>query len=97
MTCPFQVAQFHPNGKYVVTGSSDHTCRLWDIHNGQCVRLLAGKKVDSTIVYAHFPTCLFQSAVNAVVFHPNGKQVLTAGKGICVDSKVTVHYILPRA
>ena len=40
-----QVAQFHPNGKYIATGSSDHTCRLWDIHSGQCVRLLAGKKV----------------------------------------------------
>ena len=40
-----QVAQFHPNGKYIATGSSDHTCRLWDIHSGHCVRLLAGQKV----------------------------------------------------
>ena len=40
-----QVVQFHPNGKYIATGSSDHTCRLWDIHSGQCVRLFTGKKV----------------------------------------------------
>ena len=30
------------------------------------------------------PTCVLQSTVNSVVFHPNGKQVLTTGKGAIV-------------
>lgn len=37
--------RFHPNGRYIATGSSDQTCRLWDIQNGQCVRLMPGSKV----------------------------------------------------
>ena len=37
------------------------------------------------IVYT-LPTCFSQSAVNSVVFHPNGKQVLTTGKGAIVIS-----------
>ena len=41
----WQVVQFHPNGKYIATGSSDRTCRLWDVQSGQCVRLLPGSKV----------------------------------------------------
>ena len=40
-----QVVRFHPNGRYIATGSSDQTCRLWDIQNGQCVRLMPGSKV----------------------------------------------------
>ena len=39
------MVRFHPNGKYIATGSRDHTSRLWDIQNGQCVRLLTGNKV----------------------------------------------------
>ena len=41
----FQVAQFHPNGNYIATGSTDRTCRLWDINTGNCVRLYTGSKV----------------------------------------------------
>jgi WD40 repeat protein len=33
---------WHPNCNYVLTGSDDRTVRMWDIHNGRCVRLLAG-------------------------------------------------------
>ena len=41
-----QVARIHPNGSYIATGSSDHTCRLWDINNGACVRVFTGSKVS---------------------------------------------------
>ena len=31
-----KVVQFHPNCNYVITGSSDHTCRMWEIQTGNC-------------------------------------------------------------
>lgn len=33
---------FHPNGCYVFTGSSDKTCRMWDVSTGDSVRLFLG-------------------------------------------------------
>ena len=42
---PPQAVQFHPNCNYLATGSSDRTCRLWDVQSGQCVRLFSGTKV----------------------------------------------------
>ena len=41
-----QCCQFHPNGNYVATGSSDRMIRLYDILNGSCVRVLTGHKVS---------------------------------------------------
>lgn len=49
------VARCHPNGNYVVTGSTDKTCRLWDINSGGCVRLFTGSKV-STVVCTNLAT-----------------------------------------
>ena len=40
-----QVVRFHGNCNYIATGSSDHTCRLWDVQSGQCVRLFSNSKV----------------------------------------------------
>ena len=42
---PSQAVTFHPNGNYLATGSSDHTCRLWDVQSGHCMRLMEGGKV----------------------------------------------------
>jgi len=41
----FQCVQFHPNGNYVATGSSDRSVRIFDVLNGTCVRTLTGHKV----------------------------------------------------
>ena len=59
-----QTIKFHPNSKYVATGSSDRTCRLWDIHNGNCVRVFTGHT----------------GAVKAVAISPNGKLMASAGE-----------------
>jgi WD40 repeat protein len=35
---------FHPDGKYVVTGSYDRTVRLWNVDTGECTLILHGFK-----------------------------------------------------
>ena len=37
--CDVEVIEFHPNGHYVATGSSDRQVRLWSVETGECVRL----------------------------------------------------------
>ena len=53
-----QVVRFHPNGKYIATGSCDHTCRLWDIQSGRCVRLMTGSKVWCKGHFIYICTCV---------------------------------------
>lgn len=46
--------RFHPNSNYVATGSADRTVRLWDVLNGNCVRIFTGHKVSYTfLIPAH--------------------------------------------
>jgi WD40 repeat protein len=52
---------FSPNGSQVLTGSDDHTARLWDTANAKLLSTLEGHT----------------GAVTSVVFSPNGSQVLT--------------------
>lgn len=42
--------RFHPNSNYVATGSADRTVRLWDVLNGNCVRIFTGHKVFYTFI-----------------------------------------------
>ena len=34
--------QFDYTGDYCITGSIDRTCKLWDVHTGQCMETLRG-------------------------------------------------------
>ena len=48
--------RFHPNANYVATGSSDRTIRLWDVLNGNCVRILTGHKVRWVTICFFLPS-----------------------------------------
>ncbi|EDW27828.1 GL19804 [Drosophila persimilis] len=39
-----EVCLFHPNGKYLATGSADATARIWDCDKRTQMRLFRGHK-----------------------------------------------------
>ncbi|RUS21583.1 WD40-repeat-containing domain protein [Jimgerdemannia flammicorona] len=56
--------KFHPNSKYIVTGSGDRTARLWDVQRGTCVRVFTGHT----------------GSINAVAVSPDGRLMASAGE-----------------
>src|SRR5579872_4003980 len=57
-------AAFSPNGKWIVTASSDHTAKIWDVTTGQLVTDLRGHNNEIT----------------SATFSPNGKWVVTTSQ-----------------
>jgi transcription initiation factor TFIID subunit 5 len=55
--------KFHPNTMYLATGSSDNSCRLWDVQRGACLRLFLGHT----------------DAVTTMAISPDGKMMASAG------------------
>jgi WD40 repeat protein len=64
-TAPVVGADFSPDGRLVVTASSDKTARLWEAETGKEVRVLKGHT----------------SGVFSAVFSPDGKRLATVGDG----------------
>jgi len=52
---------FSPDGKYILTGSPDHTARLWETSSGKEIRRFEGHTAE----------------VHSVAFSPDGKLILT--------------------
>jgi transcription initiation factor TFIID subunit 5 len=59
---PTQCVRFHPNSLYLATGSADRSCRLWDVHRGDCVR----------VFLEH------EDAVNCIAMSPDGRYLASA-------------------
>jgi WD40 repeat protein len=53
-----------PDGRWVLTGSSDATIRVWDIQSGKCLRTLRGHNYT----------------IYSIVITSDGTQVLTGGE-----------------
>ena len=52
---------FSPDGKFVVSGSSDKTARLWEISTGQLLRVYSGHT----------------AGITSVAFLPDGQRIVT--------------------
>jgi small GTP-binding protein len=52
-----------PDGRYIVTGSSDGTIRQWEVSSGRCLRTLEGHAGD----------------VRSVAWHADGRHILSGG------------------
>jgi WD40 repeat protein len=65
-TGPIRVTVFSPDGRYVLTGSDDHSARLWDARTGREERNFTGHN----------------GSVNAVAFSPDGRWVATGSRDL---------------
>jgi WD40 repeat protein len=59
-----KAVDFSPDGRYILTGSSDSTVRLWDRQTGQQIRQFSGDMQD----------------VNTAVFSPDSRFILTGSR-----------------
>jgi WD40 repeat protein/transcriptional regulator with XRE-family HTH domain len=59
-----QDAAFSPDGRYLLTGGTDKTARLWQVRTGQTIQIFKGHT----------------GAVNGVAFSPDGRSALTASQ-----------------
>lgn len=60
----YQCVKFHPNSLYLATGSSDRSCRLWDVQKGTCVRVFVGHG----------------GPVTTIAMSPDGRYLASAGE-----------------
>ncbi len=65
---PVSALAYHPNGRSLAAASNgDALVRLWGVASGQCV--------------ADFQTNADWNATNLIAFSPDGKTLVTNGKG----------------
>ena len=50
------LAQFSPNGRFILAGLLDNTLRLWNYHKGKCLRTYSGHRNSKFCCFADFVT-----------------------------------------
>ncbi|MDA0838021.1 MAG: protein kinase [Planctomycetota bacterium] len=59
---PVTSVDFHPSGRWAISGSEDLTIRLWDLNSGECVRTYNGH----------------QEVITSTCFRPDGNQFVSS-------------------
>ncbi len=59
---PVTCVDFHPSGRWAISGSEDLTIRLWDLDTGNCVRAYEGH----------------EEVITSACFRPDGKRFVTS-------------------
>ncbi|MBI4676781.1 MAG: caspase family protein [Elusimicrobia bacterium] len=68
-TGPINSVAVSPDGRFLATGSDDHTAKLWDMATGREIRTLRGHVKN----------------VETVLFTPDGSRLVTTGSDMMVD------------
>jgi len=72
-------AAFSPDGKFIASGSSDRTVKLWNVADGTVVREFVNPNVSPPASALPGPAPAHPGWVYSVRFTPDGKQLVSAG------------------
>jgi WD40 repeat protein len=68
-----------PDGKFLVSGGSDHSIKVWNVADGTVVRELANPTLKMPASPIAFPPQAHPGAVYSVRYTPDGKYLISAG------------------
>jgi centriolar protein POC1 len=89
---------FHPNGNYLLTGSSDGTLKVFDLIEGRLIYTLHGHQVNTIfILYYLTMSCSSQGPTMSVAFSKQGDYFASGGQdqqvGFFFENNLVLNFI----